>query len=92
GWWIEGCIEGVTGWAIGPEPDEENLSEYDENLDIEDLYNKLERVIIPTYYERRSEWVRMMKNTIVINASYFNTHRMIKEYALRAYNVSPIFQ
>lgn len=92
GWWIEGCVEGVTGWAIGPEPTEENLTEYDENLDLEDLYNKLEHVIIPMYYERRSEWIRMMKNTIVINASYFNTHRMIKEYALRAYRVSPLFQ
>ncbi|MFQ6112721.1 MAG: alpha-glucan family phosphorylase, partial [bacterium] len=92
GWWIEGCVEGVTGWAIGPKPNEENLADYDESLDVEDLYNKLEHVIIPMYYERRSEWIRMMKNTIVINASYFNTHRMIKEYAFRAYHVAPIFQ
>ncbi len=92
GWWIEGCIEGITGWAIGPEPSEANLSEYDENLDIDDLYNKLEKIIIPMYYNDRNKWIQMMKNTIAINASYFNTHRMIKEYALRAYQVAPLFQ
>lgn len=92
GWWIEGCLEGVTGWAIGPEPTESNLADYDERLDIEDLYHKLESIIIPLYYENRQEWIRMMKFAIAINASYFNTHRMIKEYALRAYHVSPLFQ
>lgn len=92
GWWIEGCIEGVTGWAIGPEPNEADLENYDESLDIEDLYNKLENIIIPKYYEQRSEWIQMMKSTIALNASYFNTHRMIKEYALRAYHVTPLFQ
>ncbi|MFQ5636432.1 MAG: alpha-glucan family phosphorylase [bacterium] len=92
GWWIEACIEGVTGWAIGPEPTEANLSDYDENLDIENLYQKLENVIIPLYFENRNAWIGMMKNTIALNASYFNTHRMIKEYALKAYNVAPLFQ
>jgi len=49
-------------------------------------------VIIPLYYEDRSKWIRMMKNTIALNAAYFNTHRMVKEYALKAYHVSPLFQ
>ncbi|MFQ5707061.1 MAG: alpha-glucan family phosphorylase [bacterium] len=92
GWWIEGCIEGVTGWAIGPQTTDNNLADYDESQDLEDLYDKLENIIIPLYYTNRSEWIRMMKNTIALNASYFNTHRMIKEYALRAYRVSPLFQ
>lgn len=92
GWWIEGCLEGITGWAIGPEPNEENLINYDDNLDVEDLYNKLENIVIPTYYEQRTQWIRMMKYAIALNASYFNTHRMIKEYALKAYNVYPLFQ
>ncbi|MCG8608114.1 alpha-glucan family phosphorylase, partial [bacterium] len=92
GWWIEGCIEGMTGWAIGPNATEESLLDYDENLDIDDLYNKLEKVIIPLYYDQQAQWIRMMKNTIALNAPFFNTHRMIKEYALRAYHVSPLFQ
>ncbi|MCH8872402.1 alpha-glucan family phosphorylase, partial [candidate division KSB1 bacterium] len=92
GWWIEACVEGVTGWAIGPEPNEHNLTDFDERLDIDDLYQKLEKIIIPLYYEDRPKWIRMMKNTIALNATYFNTHRMVKEYALKAYHVSPLFQ
>lgn len=92
GWWIEGCVEGVTGWGIGQQPNEHYLTEHDERKDIEDLYRKLEEIIIPLYYEDRTRWIQMMKNTIALNGCYFNTHRMVKEYALRAYNVSPLFQ
>ncbi|RMF66286.1 MAG: alpha-glucan family phosphorylase [Calditrichaeota bacterium] len=92
GWWIEGCVEGVTGWAIGPEPNENNLTDYDEAQDVIALYDKLEQVIIPTYYEQRDKWIQMMKYAIALNASYFNTHRMLREYAEKAYQVSPLFQ
>ncbi len=92
GWWIEGCVEGVTGWAIGPKPTEDNLVSYDEKKDTDSLYDKLEKVIIPLYYEDQDKWIEMMKYTISLNASYFNTHRMIKEYALRAYHATPLFQ
>ncbi len=92
GWWIEGCIEGVTGWAIGPEPKEVNLDEYDEAQDTESLYDKLENIIIPLYYDDRTAWIQIMKSAIALNATYFNTHRMVMEYALRAYHVTPLFQ
>ncbi len=92
GWWIEGCVEGVTGWAIGPQPTEGNLVDYDESKDTDSLYDKLENIIIPLYYEDREKWIMMMKSTIALNATFFNTHRMVKEYALRAYRVSPLFQ
>lgn len=92
GWWIEGCVEGVTGWAIGPEPSETNLNDYDEHLDTESLYDKLENKIIPLYYDDRPGWIRLMKNCIALNASYFNTHRMVQDYAQWAYNVCPLFQ
>ena len=86
GWWIEGCLEGKTGWAIGPEPTENGLVQYNEEEDAIDLYNKLEQKIIPTYYNNRSEWIKMMKLAIAINASYFNTHRVVHEYCEKAYN------
>ena len=92
GWWIEGCVEGITGWGIGPNPQDNNIKDYDERNDIKDLYNKLENVLIPLYYDDRKKWIRMMKSTIALNASYFNTHRMRKEYARKAYQVSPLFQ
>ncbi|MDR3076043.1 MAG: alpha-glucan family phosphorylase [Synergistaceae bacterium] len=85
GWWIEGWIEDSTGWSIGPVPTEVELIEYDEMQDAMDLYNKLEDKIIPLYYNNRHKWIWMMKQTIALNASYFNTHRVVKEYCEKAY-------
>ena len=75
----------MTGWSIGPAPHEADLIEYDEMQDAKDLYNKLEDKVIPTYYNNRHKWIDMMKNTIALNASYFNTHRVVKEYCEKAY-------
>jgi starch phosphorylase len=85
GWWIEGHIEGFTGWAIGPPPTETTLVEADDTHDAEDLYNKLENIIIPTYYGNRDVWIRMMQNAIGKNAYYFNSHRMMRRYVTEAY-------
>ncbi|HSO72335.1 MAG TPA: alpha-glucan family phosphorylase, partial [Thermodesulfobacteriota bacterium] len=85
GWWIEGYIEGDTGWSIGPSPVETRLVENHDTLDSDDLYAKLEKEIIPTYYDARSIWVWMMGNTIGQNAYYFNTHRMMRRYVTEAY-------
>jgi len=88
GWWIEGWIEDVTGWSIGPEPTETSANaHYDENLDAVDLYEKLEKKVIPTYYENHEKWVSMMKHTIALDASFFNTHRVVREYAAKAYSI-----
>ena len=73
GWWVEGCIEGVTGWAI---------------QDAGSLYEKLEHLVLPLYYgasDGGSGWVRVMKGAIGRNAAYFNSHRMMRRYATEAY-------
>jgi len=87
GWWIEGHIEGFTGWSIGPAPTEiQPNNDIDMNkIDAEDLYNKLENIIIPTYYNNRKTWIRMMQNAIGKNAYYFNSHRMMRRYVTEAY-------
>ena len=85
GWWIEGHIEGFTGWSIGPSPTETTLVENLDTLDADDLYNKLEHVIVPMYYENGSAWIRMMQNAIGKNAYYFNCHRMMRRYVTEAY-------
>ena len=80
GWWLEGCIEGQTGWAI------ESTSAYDG--DARALYDKLENTVLPLYRGRdgdRSGWLRVMKGAISINAAYFNSHRMMRRYATEAY-------
>lgn len=85
GWWIEGHVEGYTGWSIGPSPFEEKSIENHIQEEIDDLYNKLEYIILPTYYHHRDEWIQIMKNSISNLASYFNTHRMMKRYITEAY-------
>ncbi len=87
GWWIEGWVENVTGWSIGPEATETNLDAVDENLDLVDLYDKLEHKLLPAYYggENHAEWIKVMKGAIGKNACYFNTHRMMRQYVTEAY-------
>jgi starch phosphorylase len=85
GWWIEGHIEGVTGWSIGPRPTEEKPADASGAGDARDLYDKLEKTILPLYYNDRAGWIRVMKNAISKNAYYFNSHRMMRRYVTNAY-------
>lgn len=81
GWWIEGHIEGVTGWAIGD--GEERV--VDDSAEAASLYDKLERVILPLYYQRPTAYAQVMRSAIAINASFFNTQRMLSQYIVNAY-------
>lgn len=86
GWWIEGHIEGFTGWSIGAAPVETAQPGQSDVDDAADLYRKLETLIIPRYYDpNKSPWSRMMKNAISKNAYYFNCHRMMRRYVTEAY-------
>jgi starch phosphorylase len=85
GWWIEGCVEGLTGWAIGPSPDQRLNEQETRKRELSDLYNKLEYLIIPKFYQQRDTWIDLMKNSIGKVAYYFNTHRMMRRYATDAY-------
>ena len=76
GWWIEGHIEGITGWAMG-EPDHAK--------DAASLYEKLENIVIPAFYHNRNYFIEIMRYSIALNGSFFNTHRMMQEYVLKAY-------
>jgi starch phosphorylase len=84
GWWIEGCVEGVTGWAIGREGD----SEEDHGLEIAALYNQLEAVILPLFYRSPKQFARVMRSAIALNGSFFNTERMMSQYLANAYSHS----
>jgi starch phosphorylase len=84
GWWIEGCIEGLTGWSIGPMPKANGTSE-NHGADAAALYDKLERTIVPLFYHDRSGFLDVMRHAIALNGSFFNTHRMLQQYVLKAY-------
>lgn len=81
GWWIEGCIEGVTGWSIG---------DSDSAQDAQALYDKLQNVVLPLYYGqdgpgRGEGWVEVMRGAISKNGAFFSSHRMMRRYGAEAY-------
>lgn len=81
GWWIEGHIEGVTGWSIG----DSWRSETDTESEIASLYDKLEHVILPMFYQRSNAFISVMRSTIALNGSHFNAQRMMQQYVGNAY-------
>ncbi len=86
GWWVEGHIEGVTGWAIGkawsasPNGDAQNGSH-----DAASLYEKLEQQVVPWFCRRHNAFTDVMRHAIALNGSFFNTHRMVEQYVRKAY-------
>jgi glycogen phosphorylase len=86
GWWVEGHMEGLTGWSIGEETSPEGVETPEiDARDAAELYQKLGDVILPLYYRNPEDWIRIMQQTIAFNASFFNSHRMVQQYAVRAY-------
>jgi len=85
GWWIEGCIEGVTGWAIDGPWREFEARAPDSLNDAASLYDKLEHVILPLFYRDRDKFLEVMRHAIALNGSFFNTQRMMQQYVLNAY-------
>ncbi len=77
GWWIEGCIEGATGWAIPDYDQEEQESAY--------IYEHLQSTILPLFYQQPKSWHEVMRSTIALNGSFFNTQRMLGQYVSNAY-------
>jgi starch phosphorylase len=78
GWWIEGCAENTTGWAI---EDAET-----EDAEAASLYDKLENSIAPLF-AKRAEWAAMQRHCIAINGTFFNTHRMLAQYFANSYQL-----
>ncbi len=112
GWWLEGWIEGVTGWAIGaptaigahseglapaggtdsspPRGHVEHTfgvgaAGVDSAEDADRLYRALETIVAPMYYKDREALSAIGRHAISLNASFFSAHRMVDEYARRAY-------
>ena len=82
GWWFEGCIEGTTGWAIdSTAPVAGDRTPHD----AASLYDKLEKVVLPLYYQNRNGLLNIMRHTIALNGSFFNTQRMLLQYVEKVY-------
>jgi glycogen phosphorylase len=80
GWWVEGHVEGITGWAIGDERPESRQEQ-----EVATLYSQLEHAIMPLYYERPLSFAEVGRWAISLNGSFFNAQRMVSQYAMNAY-------
>ena len=80
GWWIEGHFEGVTGWSIG-----DLAKESDDSLEAASLYDKLENVVAPLYYQEPTAYANVMRAATALNGSYFSAQRMVVQYVRNAY-------
>jgi len=89
GWWDE-AYNGQNGFAIGSGEEYANHEEQ-EIIEAGELYDTLEKTIIPMFYDRKSasripeKWVSYMKNSIITIAGQFSTHRMLKDYSNQFY-------
>ena len=81
GWWVEGHVEGVTGWSIGDDWELES----NPSREISSLYNKLEYLILPLYYGRPLAFAEVMRSAIALNGSFFNAQRMMGQYVKNTY-------
>ena len=79
GWWPEACVHGVTGWQFGDgfEHEEEEIQDAH---DLKALYKVLLEEVIPTYYENKSAWMDMMRESILQTKEPFAVKRMLEEY------------
>lgn len=86
GWWVEGHIEEVTGWAIGkPWSPSPAADANDGTQDAESLYRKLQEQVVPLFCRRDNAFADVMRHAIALNGSFFNTHRMVEQYMSKAY-------
>lgn len=92
GWWLEGCVEGLTGWAIGQDdfaPGRKGkppTPAAQDKAHAADLYDKLEQAVLPAFAKRK-QWGSIMAHTIALNGAHFTTQRMVREYVAGLYFV-----
>ncbi len=88
GWWDEADYI-RTGWSIGAGEDYDDR-DYQDDVEANALYELIEQEVVPLFYNRDENdvprgWVAKMKDAVRLNTPLFNTARMVKEYARRAY-------
>jgi starch phosphorylase len=79
GWWIEGALDGVTGWSINA------VTGSDDERTADALYTLLQHTILPAYTHDPAAYLEVMRGAIAFNASHFNAQRMLAQYAIEAY-------
>jgi starch phosphorylase len=83
GWWVEGHVEGITGWCIGEDPNQDRLPAQE----VASMHDKLEGVILPLFYQQPQAYTSVMRYAIAINGSFFHSQRMLLQYVKNAYQI-----
>ena len=89
GWWAEACTCDV-GWSIG-DGEEHNSDPAWDAAEAEQLYQRLEKEIIPLFYTRDThglprEWLKLIRNSMMKLAPQFSSNRMVQEYVEQLYH------
>ena len=95
GWWVEGHVEGVTGWAVGPDPGRRGrpaalATRRPTGTMRPSSTDVLGEVVAPLYYRRPDAFASVSRSAMALNGSFFTTQRMVREYAARAYGLTPV--
>ena len=89
GWWLEGGVQDVTGWVVRSALNDGGVSAGDQDgADADALYHQLEHSVLPCFFNHSDRWGEVMRNSIALNGSFFNTHRMVEQYRAMAYEKS----
>lgn len=88
GWWAE-AFNGENGFAIGKGTQHVD-DEISDRRDADSLFQMLDDVVIPLYYDRDVDglpqrWIHFMKNSIATLAWRFSAHRMVMDYSRTCY-------
>jgi starch phosphorylase len=88
GWWAEG-YDGSNGWGIVPHGSDFDPA-FRDHEEASDLYDLLERQVIPLYFERGGhsyspDWVAMAKASMMTILPRFNAERQVLDYVEKLY-------
>jgi hypothetical protein len=84
GWWLQGHVEGVTGWAIGTDQQDRHDEAEETSVHAAALHAVLEHSVVPLFYERRHAFIDVMRGALALNGSFFTAQRMLLEYVIKA--------
>jgi starch phosphorylase len=90
GWWVEGHVEGVTGWAIGRDRPDSTVQSAESSAHAAALYDALDHTVLPLFYGDRDRFVKVMRYAIALNGSFFTAQRMLQEYVTKAYGTDAV--
>src|SRR5262249_36841885 len=90
GWWVEGCVQGVTGWAISDVEQQAvaaqaAIATAEDAVDAEALHDLLDLEVLPAFYDDPARWRGMMRASIEMAVERFSADRMLRDYYARLY-------